>query len=101
MTTRKRIIVIIAQLVTATIVGYIAAFGIIMAITDSFVIGLILIALIGGLVIVGIGLLFGMRGQWWMALIGAVVGVAVSYAILQTPFAVANAPLWLALALIP
>jgi hypothetical protein len=101
MTTSRRITVIIAQLLAATIAGYIAAFLALFLISGLFEVGLIVAALIGGLVVAGVGRLFGMRGQTLLPLMGAAVGAGIGYAVLQMPFAVANMPLWLALMLIP
>jgi hypothetical protein len=102
MTPQKRIIVIVAQLAAATLAGYLAAFLTVMAfIWASFAVGLIAAALIGGLVVAGVGRAFGMRGQWWMPIIAAGIGAAIGFAVLQLPVAVANMPLWFALMLIP
>ena len=101
MTITKRLITAAAQIIGATLAGYIAAFATIMLITPIFAAGLMVAAGIGGVVVWGIGRLFRMRGTLEMALIGAGVGAAVGYVILLTGAARDNLTLYLVLALIP
>src|SRR5688500_10907896 len=101
MSITKRIIVGLIQVITATIAGYLAAFAVIMAITPIFAVGLLIAAVVGSLVVWGIGRLFRLRGQLEMALIGAGIGAALGFAILFTGAARDNATAYAVLALIP
>ena len=74
MSTTKRIIVSLVQLFAATIIGYLAGFLTVMALTLPLEIALIFATVIGAGLIYGIGRLFGLWDRLLITLAGAAIG---------------------------
>jgi hypothetical protein len=82
--TTKRIIVSLVQLFAATIIGYLAGFLTVMALTLPLEIALIFATVIGAGLIYGIGRLFGLWDRFLITLAGAAIGAALGFGVTIT-----------------